>query len=679
MNPSEATREVLWNISHAWIMYALLVPTILVAGYGVVRRVQSWKRGLPADRFDRPVERLKHLWNHALLQRRILRHPYSGIFHAFIFWGFITLTIATVVVMIHHDFGLPIMSGRLYLYFQSLFVDLLGVLAAIGIGMAAYRRWFSKPRKLVYTDQASWILVVAFVIVATGFLLEGWRIAVTDDPWGVWSPAGYIVGLVSEQLVGKETLEVAHVAFWWFHLLLVFTAIAWAPYTKMLHPFTSALNVYAANLEPMGASLKRIDFEKAENFGVNRLERFSWKDLLDLDACTECGRCTAVCPANRAGKTLSPRDIILDLRSLLRMRSDQNPTEHRSSVENTQKSSPSLIGATRALATDALWECTGCAACVEACPVAIEPFPKIIDMRRFQVMEEADFPGTLQSVVSSLESRGHPFSGSRFSRLDWTEGLQIPLVADTKDADVLLWVGCGGALVERNQKSTRALAQLLTEAGVKFAILGREEKCTGDPARRIGNEFLFEQLANENLQTLKRHNVKTVVTSCPHCFNTFRNEYPQLGGDIEVYHHSAFLAKLVKQNRLKFNSKTQRRFTFHDPCYLSRHNDITDAPRKVVEQATGQRLIELGRNRRNSFCCGGGGGMSFIEEPPDQRVNQERAREIVRTDADTVVVGCPFCTTMLEDGINACKGDKRIEVKELSEVVLDAVNGSAKE
>lgn len=674
MNPSEATREVLWNVSYAWMMYVLLVPTILISGYGIVRRVQSWKRGMPANRFDRPVERLRHLWKHALLQRRVLRDRYAGIFHAFIFYGFIVLTIATVVVMIHHDFGLPIMSGRFYLYFQSLFVDLLGVFAAIGLGMAGYRRWLVKPRKLIYTDEASWILAAGFVIVATGFLLEGWRIAATDDPWGVWSPAGYLVGLVSEQFVGKETLKGAHVVLWWFHLILVFAVIAWAPYTKMLHPFTSALNIYAANLEPIGASLKRIDFEKAENFGVNKLAQLSWKDLLDLDACTECGRCTDACPAHRVGKSLSPRDIILDLRTLLRIQPNGKATDDQSSGDSTLNEGSNLVGATNALSPDALWQCTSCGACMEACPVSIEPFPKIIDMRRFQVMEESDFPGTLQSAISSLESRGHPFSGSRFSRLDWTEGLQIPLVADTKDAEVLLWVGCGGALVERNQKSTRALAQLLTEAGVKFAILGREEKCTGDPARRIGNEFLFEQLANENLQTLKRHNLKTVVTSCPHCFNTFRNEYPQLGGDIEVYHHSAFLAKLVEQNRLKFDSKSQQRFTFHDPCYLGRHNDITEAPRTVLERATGQPPIELERNRRNSFCCGGGGGMSFVEEPANQRVNQERAREIVESDADTVVVGCPFCTTMLEDGINACAGGKKIEVKELSEVVLEAIH-----
>ncbi len=664
MNTGEATREVFWNISHGWIMYVLLLPTMAIAAYGIWRRFRSWRRGLRvAGRLDRPGERLLHLWNHALLQRHTMRERYAGIFHAMIFWGFITLTIATTVVMLDHDFGLPIMRGRFYLYFQSFFVDLLGSLALIGVAMAGIRRWKTKPVKLVYSDEAGWILILAAVILATGFFLEGWRIVVTADPWGTWSPVGYATGFLSAKFFSLETLTALHRWCWWFHLILVFGFLAWAPFTKMLHPLTSALNIYAANLQPAGASLKTVDFEKAENFGVNRLDQFTWKDLLDLDACTECGRCTEACPANAVGKSLSPRDIILDLRDTLHRKGGRNEPD------------TGLIGSTDALRPERLFECTSCAACVEACPVSIEQLPKIVDMRRHKVMEEADFPETMQRAIRSLEKRKHPFAGTESSRTDWMRELNLPHASEAQDAEVLVWAGCGTSLVKRNQKSIRSLAELLKKAGVKFAVLGRDEKCSGDVARRIGNEFLFESLAKENIETLKKFKVSKVITSCPHCFNTFRNEYPQLGAPFETFHHSQFLGELIKAGRLKITAASERRIAFHDPCYLSRHNGVTEEPRNLLQNTSRNSMRELPRNRRNSFCCGGGGGMSFVDEPPDKRVNRERAEEILATDADTLAVGCPFCTTMMEDGINAAKGDRGIEVKELAELLNEATSG----
>jgi Fe-S oxidoreductase len=338
-----------------------------------------------------------------------------------------------------------------------------------------------------------------------------------------------------------------------------------------------------------------------------------------------------------------------------------------------------IIGAVPATSPASLWQCTTCAACMEACPVFIEQMPKIVDMRRHLVMEEADFPDSMQEAISSLEKRGHPFSGTQATRVDWAEGLNVKHVNDAKDAEVLLWVGCGGALVERNQKVTRATAQLLAQAGVNFAIMGREEKCSGDPARRIGNEFLFEMLAKENVAKLNKYDVKKVITACPHCFNTFRNEYPQYGGRFEVYHHSEYLAKLVSDGRLKPQTESGRTITFHDPCYLGRQNGVYDAPRTLVTISSRQTPVELERSREKSFCCGGGGGMSFVEEPPDQRVNQERAREILETGADTVAVGCPFCMTMLEDGINARRGSRDVRVMDVSELLWEASQPRATE
>jgi Fe-S oxidoreductase len=611
--------------------------------------------GQPTDRIDQPLRRIGLLIQNALFQQRTLRERYAGIFHGMIFWGFLVLLAATTVVMLDHDFRLPLMRGAFYLYFQSLFVDVLGLLFLIGIALAAFRRGVLRPQKLVYTSESLWILLALFVLGASGFLLEGWRIAATDDPWGAWSPVGYLVAKLSAVLP-TDTIRILHRVTWWFHLLLTFVCIAWAPYTKMAHLLFSPLNIYTASLKPTGASLKSIDFETSETFGVNQIAQFTWKDLLDLDACTECGRCTAACPANASGKPLSPRDVILDLQDLM----------HR------EESGP-LVGGAPALSAEALWSCTTCAACVEACPVSIEQLPKIIDMRRHLVMDEADFPEMMQGALESIENRGHPFRGTPCSRDDWAEGLSIPEWKDGESYDVLYWVGCAGGLVERNQRTVRATAKLLQKAGVRFAIMGRNEKCTGDLARRIGNEFLFETVAKENIEQLNARGAKKVVTSCPHCFNTIANEYPRLGGQYEVQHHSEFLADLVREGRLKPSRTIDESVTFHDPCYLGRHNGVYDAPRELVQLSIGKSPVEMPRSKSNSFCCGGGGGMSFVEEAKDQRVSHLRASEAVAAGTETVAVGCPFCMTMLEDAVKATAGENAPKVKDIAELLWQAV------
>lgn len=668
----EATREVYWNITHIWVMYLLLVPTMAIAAYGIWKKIKRWRIGQGRLRFDRPWQRLQQVWHYAILQRPVWRHPVAGFFHSVLFWGFVTLTIATTVVFLHEDFHLPIMQGPFYLFFQSLFVDLMGALALLGVTIAAIQRFVQKPARLVFTSEASYILLILAAILATGFLIEGWRIVATDDPWGVWSPVGYIVGRLSMQFASLEALQVAHKVFWWGHMLLVFGFMAWAPYTKMIHPLTSTLNIFTKELDasPL-VKLKEVDFENADVFGVNRLEQFTQKELLELDACTECGRCTSVCPANTVGKQLSPRDVILDLRSLLD--SHTTSTSTTESGTESEDDDATLVGVAPALESEALWQCTTCGACVDACPVAIEQFPKLIDLRRYQVMEEADFPRQMQDAVNSIEQREHPFRGSQASRTDWTAELDIPHIKDVENPEVLLWVGCGGALVDRNQKSTRALAQLLQHAGVRFGILGKDEACTGDPARRIGNEFLFDTLVQKNTKTIQSLQIKTVIAPCPHCFNSFKNEYPEIGDQLEVFHHSTYLAKLIGENRLPAQALSQEKIALHDPCYLGRHNGEYDAPRKIIDSKTTNR-VELSRSRQDSFCCGGGGGMSFVDEPAEQRVNRERAKEVVNAGVDTVAVACPFCTTMLEDGIGAVKGDQDIAVKDIAEIIWESID-----
>ncbi|HEY8187416.1 MAG TPA: (Fe-S)-binding protein, partial [Pyrinomonadaceae bacterium] len=469
MNSAQATRQIYWNISQVWVMYLLLLPTAAVAGYGVYRHFRYWRRGLPAARFDHPMERIQLVIRHALAQQRTARNHYAGFFHRLTTYGFIILIIATTVVALDADFGTTIMRGNFYLYFQSLVVDVFGALVMVGIGMAAARRYLTRPRKLVYTSEATLILAAIFLICLQGFLIEGWRIAATNDPWGAWSPFGDLVARASLHLMSVKTMEWAHWGTWWFHLAVSFGFLAWLPYTKMMHSITAPLNIYTASLVPLGATLKNIDFENTKSFGVNSLTDFTWKDLLDLDACIECGRCTEVCPASTVGKELSPRDIILQLRNLMHQEfrisdfglrikeitaNEQQPPPDEAGIAQSEIRSPQfgIIGAAPATSPLPLWQCTTCAACMEACPVFIEQMPKIVDMRRYLVMEAADFPDSMQEAIVSLERRGHPFSGTQATRLDWTEGLNIKQVSEAKDAEVLLWVGCGGALIERNQR-----------------------------------------------------------------------------------------------------------------------------------------------------------------------------------------------------------------------------------
>jgi Fe-S oxidoreductase len=463
-------------------------------------------------------------------------------------------------------------------------------------------------------------------------------------------------------------LYALHRSIWWFHLVIVFGFIGWIPYSKLLHMATAPSNIYLRNLEPRG-KFPAIDFETAEDLGVSKLEQFTWKDLLDLDACTECGRCEVNCPATLTDKPLSPKKLILDLREdLHKLDPFKLPLSLGSAGENA---APALIGAV--IKEETLWSCTTCSACMEQCPVMIEQVPKIVRMRQHLVMEQAEFPDDLQAMVRSLEARSHPYPGNNASRIDWMSGLTIPVLGEDPNAqyDVLLWVGCAGALNERNKSVTRSLAEVLMRAGVKFAVLGREERCTGDPAKRIGHDMLFQQLAMQNIATLDNYGVKKVLTACPHCFNTLRNEYPQLGGNYEVVHHTEFLQQLLAQGRLQARSGSLDKVTFHDPCYLGRYNHVYDAPRNVLDAVPDAERVEVENwNQRNALCCGGGGGFAFMEEKRGTRMNANRSKQLLATGASTVAVACPFCMMMIDDGVKTvAQPDQSVEVLDVAEVL----------
>jgi len=672
MNVDQATREVLWNISYAWLMYVLLVPTLIIAGYGVWRRARKWHIEKWPTRCNQPWRRIKRTFVQVVLQNSSWRDRYFFAFHGMLFWGFLVLVVATTVVMLEHDFGLSLMHGRFYLYFQSLLVDCMGVAATLGVGALACRRWFNRPSRLVYSAESTGLLWLIFIILVTGFLLEGWRIAGTNDEWAAWSPFGWMVAKLSLSITDVETIQRLHFGFWWFHLVLVFGFIAWAPYTKMMHLLAGPVNIFLSDLDSRLVKLEPIEFESATSFGINSLEQFHWKDLFELDACTECGRCSNVCPANQSGKELSPRNVILDLQAIFRSHDISQTTPSRAG-EEYEPAIP-VIGTSDALSPNPLWQCTTCGACVETCPVEIGQLPKILEMRRFMAMEQGDVPQQMQEALSSIEDRGHPMRGSQFSRVDWMGDLKIPTIEETDEAEILLWVGCGGAFVERNHSIVRATAKLLQMANVKFAVLGQNECCTGDPARRMGNEFLFDSIAKQNGETFQRLGIKNVVTTCPHCFNSLKNEYPDFGVELEVVHHTTYFAQLIGSGRLPVNSTSDRKIAFHDPCYLGRHNGITKSPREILQHTTSESLREMSQKGQQSFCCGAGGGMSFVEEPSDKRVNRLRAQQALETDADTIAVACPFCSTMMEDGINAEKEDRQVVVKDVAELLWESMD-----
>ena len=688
----EASRELFWNIGLGpYILYPLSAIAVGILIYAIYRRIRLWQLGKPDNRSDNLGQRIKYFIGlgiiDGLLHRRIFgiaprtrspRELYPGIMHILIFWGCLVFLLGTFLDALSH-YVVEFMHGGFYLG-TSLALDIASVLVLIGVLIAAFRRYVQKPDRLDNKAEDAIALALIFTVVLSGLFLEGFRIATatpegiaepvifSHPEWAKWSPAGYALANLFKGLA-ESTREAWYAGLWWFHMALVLGATVYISlyFSKLSHILVSPLNIFFRSLRPKGA-LVPVDLETAETFGVNKIEDFTWKQLLDLDACTRCGRCQDNCPAYLSGAPLSPKKVIQDLKTGLIGKGFLFGTRKR---EGNPESSP-LIG--ELVTEEELWACTTCRACQETCPVFVEHIDKIVDMRRHLVLEQAKVPETIESILRCIETRGHSCRGTTFTRTDWTEGLEIKVLSEDSNIDTLYWVSCAAALEDRNIKVAIAFANVLKTAGVNFGILGVEETCCGEPARRIGNEYLFQIQAQRNIEILKNYNVKRIVTTCPHCFNTLKNEYPQFGGEFEVIHHAEFLAQLLEEGRLKLAKALNQSITYQDPCYLGRHNDIYEAPREVLREISGAKPVEMARHRQNSFCCGGGGGHFWMEEQAGRRIKAVRTEQIIETEAGIVANACPYCLQMFEDGIKAKEKEESLKAMDIAELVISATS-----
>jgi Fe-S oxidoreductase len=691
------------------IIFFVLLAVVALALFGqrMAELITLLVKARRTDRTDHIDDRIGEFFLIVLGQGGVLRDPIPGIAHFFTFWGFIIIQFGLLNLMLGaFGISLPIIGNNPV--FASV-LDAFIILAAIAIVFFAYRRGVIRPRQLSSFLHGPWdgfiILIGILLILVTLSLVEGFEYAASNG--AVWSPIGMAIGHSFTGL-GTATNTTLFRLSWWTHIIIFFAFLVYIPRSKHLHLMATPFNVFFSNHGPKGALPLMENLEEREDYGVSKPEQFTWKQLLDGYACTECGRCNTVCPASNTGKPLFPKEIILGVKEALFVHSDEILGENtlwsklgvagvkadKTAEEKAAHHEPMVGGI---ISTDALWACTSCSACMEICPVSIEHVPTIIDMRRHLVMEESDFPAEVTSLFNNIERNFNPWEISNDKRAEWAAGLGVPLMSQNPDADVLYWVGCMGSFDQRNKKVATSVAKILLAAGVNFAILGPEEWCTGDPARRIGNEYLWQMMAQQNVETLNNYGFnlanqgnshdghsnggasaapkhRTVITACPHCFNTIKNEYPQLGGNYEVMHHSVFIDKLLTEEKITLpEGFDERKLTYHDPCYIGRYNDIYDEPRRVLTVLNSNGVTEMRRHRNKSFCCGGGGGRAWMEEKIGKRVNQTRVSEALETGAEVLAAACPFCITMFDDGIKGVEAEDKMQIEDISEIVARAI------
>jgi Fe-S oxidoreductase len=674
-------------------MASSIIWTLVLIGFAGLFAWQMYRRfepllkaqPTPFARVDRIPERIKHTLVYAIGQLKFFRGEQpAGVMHALVFWGFLILGGQVATMFLRGwapEANLPLLAvdqlGGPYMLLRDL-TEVIVCVTALGL----LSRWLIthpqrlygfKPAEEKIAGSSHWeaILILCFIagITMTGLVYDAGRLVFLKghaeiEAERAWQPvANLLSGLLAQG--GPSAAETVSNAAWWIHNLIVLTFLNMLPLSKHFHVITAIPNVFMSKLDPVGA-LSKQDLETAEIYGTSQMAHFDWKQVLDMYTCTECGRCSSVCPATASNKPLAPRQMLLDLRDYLYEKPESILDENYDEK---------IVG-DNCISDEVLWSCTTCRACEDACPVHIEFVDKIVDMRRHLVQEEARFPAELTRTFKGLETQGNPWGIGADKKADWAEGLGIPHLADKPDAEYLFYVGCAGSFDDRAKKITQAVARILDAAGVSYAILGRDEPCNGDTARRLGNEYLYQTMAQAAVDVLAGFNVKKVITNCPHCFNTIRNEFPQFGGDFEVLHASELVAGLIKDGSVRISREAAQTIVYHDSCYLGRYNEIYDAPREILAAIPGVILAEAERNRSVGMCCGAGGGRMWIEEDPTQRVNTLRVEQLLETKPDVIASACPYCMTMLDDGIKGKGLEETVQARDVLEIVADAIEAS---
>jgi len=691
-NDSPIQREVFEGIpGYLQIAFYTIIPALLVWGsLQFADRIRNWERGAP-DRRKTTKKNFKQRladYRAGVYMRTLLRDSAAGLMHSMMYFGFLVLLGVTTVLEVDHQLppALKFLHGDVYRAYAAV-GDIAGIVFTTGVIWAIIRRYVQRPYRIRIKSKPEHAigLGVLLAIGVSGFGSEMFRIAESQAA-GInmdhekWSVLGYPLA----QLVNgwsESTLNTLHQVLWTSHVLSFIAFLVILPITMLRHMFTSPLNMYLKDRErPKGAmkAMPNLTETSLETFGAHVVEDFTWKQLLDLDACTMCGRCTSVCPAHATGKPLDPREIVL--------KSGEVMAATASHARGGKVSPPLSVDSEITISANSLferisseeiWACTSCKACDEICPVNIEILDKILDMRRYLSLMESDFPAELGNAYRAMENQGNPWGMSQSDRGEWAKDLDVTVLdpGAAFNHEYLYWVGCAGSFDDKNKKVTQSMAKLLKRAGIDVAILGPSEMCTGDSARRSGNEYLFQMLAMPNIEMLNGMGVRKIITQCPHCFNTLANEYPQFGGTYEVIHHSQLLEHLIDSGKLDVSDATlEERITYHDSCYLGRHNDVYMAPRNVVGSIKGVDIVEMPRNGTKGMCCGAGGARMWMEETIGTKVNDERAAEAISTGASRVATACPFCYIMLDDGVKgAGKEEHEVKVADISIHLLDAI------
>ncbi len=687
------------NVPYEWLIYIFMFIPIGIFLYGFYKRFQVWTLAKgELHRNDRIGERIVSLLLYSFAQAKVIKKPLAGWMHFFLFWGFLLLFIAAGVDAMHNAIHWPHLEGSTYIG-MSFIVDVFGFLALIGVAVLAVVRYVQKPDRLNDTKTADgWVILLIFAILLTGFFIEGLRIAAQIIQSTTLaqiayeqqaSPIGWIFAqwFVNGQL---ESLLMWHRILWWFHMVIAFMFIALVPFTKLWHIFASMLNYTFRDLEP--SACRMVDnIEEAESFGVENIEEFGWKDLLDLDACIRCGRCQENCPAYNTGKALNPKLTLiqamkehLDAKVPYLIAAKDSP-EEAEMMAMTEEAEEAVNPMEQSLlydvvTTEVIWDCTNCRACMEHCPMFIEHIPKIVEMRRNLVMWQGDMLGEAQAAFTNMERNYNPWGVGWASRAEWLNERGVRdivnlLPEDGKEFEYLLYAGCAVSFDDRYKRVGEALVKLLNEAGISFGYLGTEEFCCGDSARRLGNEYLYQTLVQQNLESFNNYGVKKIIVVCPHGYNALKNEYPQMGGKYEVYHYAEFLAKLIAEGKLK-PGNVGAKVTYHDSCFLGRHNNIYDEPRKVLATA-GLNIVEIEKSKNFGFCCGAGGGRMWLEEDAVEgykRINDTRTDQLLEPTPEMIITNCPFCLTMISDGVKAAEAEEQTKVFDLAEVVWQSLN-----